>query len=346
MSPTEVGVDAADLDAADRVGRRDRAPTPPATGDRPHPGSWAGVVTVAVGAVALGVVGWHHLAATGSLAAAVASARGLTVGPALLVTVALSLAAERRWPAEPRPARSRAHVVDAFYLLLFAAAVVPALTLVQAGFVVAAGRLAPVLLLGRLPWLPRTVAVVATLAAMDAANWGAHLANHRAVTLWRLHALHHSQEEMGVLTTFRTHPLIHAAYLPSILPALVLGASGPVPAAALAAYGCLVAVAHANLRWTFGPVGRVVVSPAYHRLHHAREVVDPAGAVNLGFVLVCWDQLAHRSVRPRPGVPVPTGLPGRPVPVEQATTAAGTVRVVLGQLTQPFRLRALTGGAP
>ena len=35
---------------------------------------------------------------------------------------------------------------------------------------------------------------------------------------------------MNVFTTFRTHPLSHASYLPALLPALVLGASGAVPA--------------------------------------------------------------------------------------------------------------------
>ena len=103
-------------------------------------------------------------------------------------------------------------------------------------------------------------------------NWVAHVANHRSVSLWRLHALHHSQEEMSVFTTFRTHPLVHATYLGALLPALVLGASGSVPAAALVIYGCLVALPHANLPWRFGVLGRVFVSPAYHRLHHACRV--------------------------------------------------------------------------
>ena len=107
-------------------------------------------------------------------------------------------------------------------------------------------------------------------------------------------------------------------------------------------YGCLVTLPHANLRWSFGPLGKVVVSPAYHRLHHARELTDARGAVNLGFVLVGWDQLA-RATYPTRGVAIATGIAGRPVPVEQAAPRR-VVRVVVAQLAQPFRLRAATGG--
>ena len=48
-----------------------------------------------------------------------------------------------------------------------------------------------------------------TVVAMDGANWLAHYADHRLGPLWRFHALHHSQEELSVLTSFRAHPLMH-----------------------------------------------------------------------------------------------------------------------------------------
>jgi sterol desaturase/sphingolipid hydroxylase (fatty acid hydroxylase superfamily) len=141
---------------------------------------------------------------------------------------------------------------------------------------------------------------------------------------------------MSVLTTFRTHPLLHATYALSLVPALMLSASGAVPATALIVYGCLVTLPHANLRWTMGPLGRVFVSPAYHRLHHAREGSE-RGAVNFGFVLICWDQLARRAAYPDASAPIVTGLSGRPVPVEQDETRI-MARTLVDQLIQPFRL--------
>jgi sterol desaturase/sphingolipid hydroxylase (fatty acid hydroxylase superfamily) len=149
---------------------------------------------------------------------------------------------------------------------------------------------------------------------------------------------------MSVFTTFRTHPLAHATYLPTLIPVLVLGAGGPVPAVSLVVYGCLVTLPHANLRWTFGPLGRVVVSPAYHRLHHARSPLDARGAVNFGFVLVGWDRLAGLAAFPTGESPIPTGIAGRPVPIEQAVRKSATAGVILAQLAQPFGAKAATDG--
>jgi sterol desaturase/sphingolipid hydroxylase (fatty acid hydroxylase superfamily) len=308
------------------------------------------VLALAAVAVWLGWAGLRTLLSAGDLSLALSTARGQMVGPALFVVVAVVVLAERQWPAVRRPMLASAHLVDAGYLALFAVAVVPVLTLVQTGFGVEVSRHAHFLLLGRLPVAPRIVVVGAILVGIDAMNWVAHVANHRAAALWRLHALHHSQEDMSVLTTFRTHPLIHASYLPAALPALILGASGTLPGTALIAYGCLVTLPHANLRWTFGPLGRIFVSPAYHRLHHSTAPLVPSGAVNMGFVLVCWDQLARRAVFPTGGAPIATGIAGRPVPVEQAAGgeglrgAASVVGVMLAQLTQPFRARPATDG--
>jgi sterol desaturase/sphingolipid hydroxylase (fatty acid hydroxylase superfamily) len=290
-------------------------------------------------------VGLRTLVSAHSLSASIASARGNTVGPVLIIFIAVILFVERLWPAVARPVFSRAHLVDLGYLVLFAVVVLPLLTVVETGFSVEVSRHARFLELGRLPLGSQVVVAGLILVGIDAMNWAAHVANHRSLTLWRLHALHHSQEDLSVLTTFRTHPLVHASYLPSLFPALVLGASGTVPGLAIVVYGCLITLPHANLRWTFGPLGRVVVSPAYHRLHHAATFLDERGTVNYGFVLVCWDQMIRRAEFPRRGAsPVATGISGRPVPIEQVGLTGSALRTVAAQLAQPFKRRAATDG--
>jgi sterol desaturase/sphingolipid hydroxylase (fatty acid hydroxylase superfamily) len=306
--------------------------------------AWYGVLALGALSAWLGYVGLRTLMSAGTVSLAISEARARAVGPALLVFVAVILLAEQLWPAVPRPVLSRAHLVDAAYLVLFAAFVMPALTLVETGFTVETGRHLHFLLLGRLALGSQIVAAGLILVGIDAMNWAAHVANHRSLTLWRLHALHHSQEDMSVLTTFRTHPLVHASYLPSLFPALILGASGTVPGVAIIVYGCLITLPHANLRWTFGPLGRVFVSPAYHRLHHASETVDYASTVNFGFVLVCWDQMIRHATFPAGGAPVATGIAGRPVPIEQVGPARSTPRVMAAQLAQPFKIHAATDG--
>jgi len=307
--------------------------------------AWYGVLALFVFSLWLGFVGFQALTSQGGVWGAFSSARAHAVGPVLIAFIAVILLAEQIWPAVARPLLSRAHFVDLGYLVLFAIVVLPILTLVESGFATEIARHAHFLVLGRLPLGSQIIASALILICIDAMNWGAHVANHRSLTLWRLHALHHSQEDMSVLTTFRTHPLVHASYLPSLFPALVLGASGSVPGIAIIVYGCLTTLPHANLRWTFGPLGRVVVSPVYHRFHHAATPIDDRGTVNYGFVLVCWDQLIHRAQFPNGEAPITTGLAGRPVPVEQTGSMFATPRVMAAQLGQPFFRRAKTDSA-
>ena len=95
-----------------------------------------------------------------------------------------------------------------------------------------------------------------------------------------------------MLTSFRAHPLMHTTgFLLASIPVVVLMPARPIDPILITAYVCVGTLQHANLRWTFGPLGRVLVSPAYHRLHHATDIQD----ANLGVVLTIWDVLAGRA---------------------------------------------------
>ena len=165
-------------------------------------------------------------------------------------------------------------------------------------------------------------------------NWLAHWSNHRWAGLWRFHAVHHSQEELSVLTSFRAHPLVHTSFLISVIPVVVLSSNATVPATVITVYICLSSLPHANLPWTFGPLGKVIVSPAYHRLHHASKGrID----LNLGSVFTIWDVMTRRAVFPVGGAePIATGLDRRPVPIEQAQPAWAPLHVLGLQLADPF----------
>lgn len=166
-------------------------------------------------------------------------------------------------------------------------------------------------------------------------DWLTHLANHRLGALWRLHAVHHSQEELSILTTYRAHPLVHVSFLFSAVPVLAVADNTATPAVVLTAYACLGALPHANVRWTYGKLGRVFISPAYHRIHHsATSRLD----INLGTVFAIWDVLSRRAVLPAPGqdTVIETGLSGRPIPVEQAGPRPRLARTMLTQLAEPF----------
>ena len=277
------------------------------------------------------MVGDHGLGPT------LAAGWATLVAPAFVVLVLVAVACERVWPAERRPLFARGHVQDAGYFLLYVLAIAPFMTLLSVGSAVTLG--------GHARWLqatwtagwPRWTVVVAALVAMDFCNWVAHWGDHRVGALWRIHALHHSQEELSVLTSFRAHPLMHTTgFILATIPVVALMPTRAIAPVLITAYVCVGTLQHANLRWTFSPVGRVIVSPAYHRLHHATD----NQAVNLGVVLTIWDVLAGYARFPaRRGAVGRTGLDGRPVPVEQDGPARPALRLLADQLLEPFQPR-------
>ena len=209
------------------------------------------------------------------------------------------------------------------------------LTALSLSFVEVARRAIPWIILPRFGIVPRWLAIAVILVAMDGCNWFVHLANHRVRMLWRFHELHHSQEDMNVLTVFRTHPLIHVSYLLALVPGVVLLANGELPTILLVLYGGVVAFAHSNTNLGFGPLGRVFVSPNYHRIHH--RLRGPQD-VNLGFALTIWDQLFHRAVFPTTDtIRIDTGIPGRPLMIETDASLSRHLVVFAAQLAGPFR---------
>ncbi|HVW79907.1 MAG TPA: sterol desaturase family protein [Mycobacteriales bacterium] len=277
--------------------------------------------------------GWQALAPWGPLHQ-LRSAELQLAGPVVMSFVLVVFAVERRWPAQPRPALARGHVVDAIYFFVHALVGVPIMVLAGTGFSSLLARHAPWLVLPRVPGVPRAIFVVLAIIGIDAFDWLAHYGSHRFTAFWRLHAVHHSQEELSILTTFRTSPLVHFGFIITAIPVLTLAGNAATPAELLTAFACFGALPHANVRWSYGRLGRWVISPTYHRVHHRTSGrLD----VNLGTIFTWWDRMADRAVFPDLAAPVPpTGLGGRPLEVEQQTARPAYLRLVGRQLIQPF----------
>ncbi len=279
--------------------------------------------------------GWATQWGGVDFAGSLTSLRFVTVGPLAVALIVLFLVVERVRPAQLRPLVARGHRHDVLFTMINVVVVLPLVTALTLSFSDVVQRVAPWVVLPRFGAVPRWGAIILILVAMDGCNWLVHLANHRVRMLWRFHELHHSQEDMNVLTVFRTHPLIHVSYLLAIVPALVLLANGELPTLLLVLYGGAVAFAHSNTNLSFGPLGRVFVSPNYHRIHH--RLRGPQD-VNLGFTLSIWDQLSHRAVFPTSEtIRADTGLPQRPLRIEQQGSRPHHLTVLGAQLVGPFR---------
>ncbi len=141
--------------------------------------------------------------------------------------------------------------------------------------------------------VPFGLAVVVSVAALDLAIYGQHVAFHKVPALWRLHRMHHSDVDFDATTGVRFHPLeIALSMLYKIAVVLVLGA----PALAVVLFEVLLNATalfnHGNVRLP-SALDRVlrlaVVTPDVHRVHHSihRDETDS----NYGFNLTVWDRL-------------------------------------------------------
>jgi sterol desaturase/sphingolipid hydroxylase (fatty acid hydroxylase superfamily) len=292
-------------------------------------------VGVAGAALALIGIGVATQWGGADLARSVAGLRLVIIGPVSLAALVIILAVERLRPAQRRPLLARGARQDVLYTLLHATLGALLITALSLSFEEVIQRAAPWIVLPKMGAVPRGVVIAVIFVGMDACNWLVHLANHRVSALWRFHELHHSQEDLNALTVFRTHPLIAVPYLLALVPGVVLLANGALSVTLLVVYGGIVAFAHSNTNLGFGPLRRVLVSPNYHRIHHRLE---GAQDVNLGFALTLWDQMSRRAIFPTPEtIRMDTGLPDRPLRVEQERGRSPHLTAFMAQLVGPFR---------
>lgn len=111
------------------------------------------------------------------------------------------------------------------------------------------------------------------VAVIDFFYYWTHRAQHHFPLLWRLHELHHSDPSFNVTTTLRVHWLEELMKLVTVLlpAALLVDAPAGVPTLLAWAGALWLFFIHANARITFGPLNRLLVSPAVHRVHHSVE---------------------------------------------------------------------------
>lgn len=138
-------------------------------------------------------------------------------------------------------------------------------------------------------------AFVAYLVVLDLFGYWIHRLQHRYDWWWALHAVHHSQRQMTFWSDNRNH--VFDDFIVVLATALFVRLIGVPPGqfVALVAVTALIEnLAHANTRLWFGRIGeRLLVSPRFHRRHHAigEGHEGPQRGVNFGVLLPLWDLL-------------------------------------------------------
>jgi lathosterol oxidase len=169
------------------------------------------------------------------------------------------------------------------------------------------------------------VQFLAAILVADLAQYAVHRAFHQLPLLWRFHAVHHSSRELDWLAGSRLHVVDAVATRALVLvPLHLLGFSEPALYAYLVFVSFHAVFIHANVRFGFGLLEALLVTPRFHHWHHAaaEEARDRNFAVHLPWL----DRLFGSLHFPRQQWPGRYGIAGDPVP-----------EGYLGQLAYPFR---------
>lgn len=151
--------------------------------------------------------------------------------------------------------------------------------------------------------------------------------------VWPFHSIHHSSEEVNWLSAARFHPteniLEATGEILWFLCCKVIGFDPLVLAVSAGLIGFYNLFIHSNLRWTFGPLRYVLVSPVFHRWHHSDSVA--ARDKNFAAMFSVIDLALGTFYMPKNEMPETTGL--------SAEEKAAHPRTLGGQLFYPFRKR-------
>jgi ornithine lipid hydroxylase len=174
--------------------------------------------------------------------------------------------------------------------------------------------------------LPLWMQAVLMVLVVDFLRYWLHRAAHESRTLWRLHAVHHSVEQLYWLNTSRFHPIEKSfQMLFDSVPFLLMGVDARVLALYYVAYSTNGFFQHCNIDLRYGALNYIVGSAETHRWHHSRSPRE--SNANYGNTVIVWDLVFGTWFLPRDREVSQLGL-RTPYP-----------RTFLGLMKAPFRSR-------
>ena len=185
--------------------------------------------------------------------------------------------------------------------------------------------------------IPVGLAFVAGILVRSVTAWLVHLAMHKIPVLWRVHKVHHSDQEMDVSTTVRFHPLEFAIQIPLTLGVVVLFGIPPVALLVFEILDAAIAVfSHANIR--LAPrlervLGWFIITPSMHRVHHSSFQRETDS--NYGATLSIWDRMFGTLVHRNAGE-----LAAMRIGLDDVDTRDS--QRIASLLTMPFRVRTMS----
>jgi len=232
---------------------------------------------------------------------------------------------ERVAPAEKQERFSSASVADIIYTLFHRLGIFHGLIFIAlSGFFFQVDSILHDFRFERLNvelwWPPLTslplISFLIYLILLDLVDYLYHRASHTFHWWWQLHSLHHSQTVMTAWSDNRNHILddILRATLFAIF-ALLFGVSPGQFIALVVVSQFIQSWQHANVRVSLGRFQYFIVSPMFHRMHHAvgfgHEAIGKPGVLggcNFGVLFPWWDIVFRTAIFPTEVYP--TGVRG------------------------------------
>lgn len=134
---------------------------------------------------------------------------------------------------------------------------------------------------------------------------------HKISWAWPTHAVHHSDTEMHFLTWSRSH-FLELVFLYGLLG--FMGKWLGLTMIEIGIFGTIRALhqyyVHSHLNWNHGALNKVIVSPNYHRWHHAN--LEAAYDKNFATIFPFYDILFGTYYNPGSAKNIPTGFDNNP----------------------------------
>lgn len=229
---------------------------------------------------------------------------------------------------------------------------------VSNGIVSALGALFGMPAASALPvWASRTGITVMMFLAYELGYWFNHWLSHKVPLLWEFHKVHHTAEVLTPITNFRVHPVYTFVFanIIAISTGVASGLGHFMFGDATYQYGladtnlilvlfihAYVHLQHSHVWIAFtGRLGRVLVSPAHHQVHHS---ADPKHFnKNFGSCLALWDWMFGTLYVPaKEREPIVFGVPGHvdahTLKAELVEPLASAGRRLFGRVPERFGL--------
>jgi sterol desaturase/sphingolipid hydroxylase (fatty acid hydroxylase superfamily) len=154
---------------------------------------------------------------------------------------------------------------------------------------------------------PIWVQAVLMVLAVDFMRYWLHRFSHENETMWKLHSVHHSVEQLYWLNTGRFHPIEKALQMSlDSLPFVLMGVHPQVLALYYLSYATNGFFQHCNIQLHYGVLNYIVGSAETHRWHHSREPRE--SNANYGNTVIVWDLLFGTWFLPNHRGPETLGL--------------------------------------